>query len=129
MFNKIYNLEIFEFRARLAYDITYARIPRCTPFLHTSWTGNIYILYILHVTYICIPICVCKYMCFVCVSVRCVSVYVVCMHIYVCVYVYTEKKIRRYRHNYGSFTYIILEIYRKPRFACINSACMYIPTI
>ena len=33
-----------------------------------------------------------------------------------------KKKIRRYRHNCGSLTYIILEIYRKPRFACISSA-------
>ena len=40
-----------------------------------------------------------------------------------------KKKIRRYRHNCGSLTYIILEIYRKPRFACINSACVCIPTI
>ena len=39
------------------------------------------------------------------------------------------KKIRRYRHNCGSLTYIILEIYRKPRFACISLACMYIPNI
>ena len=41
----------------------------------------------------------------------------------------TEKKIRRYRHNCGSLIYIILEIYRKPRFACISLACMCIPTI
>ena len=40
-----------------------------------------------------------------------------------------KKEIRRYRHNCGSLTYIILEIYRKPRFACISSACMCIPTI
>ena len=40
-----------------------------------------------------------------------------------------KKKIRRYRHNFGSLTYIILEIYRKPRFACISSACMCIPKI
>ena len=39
-----------------------------------------------------------------------------------------KKKIRRYRHNCGSSIYIILEIYRKPRFACISSACMCIPT-
>ena len=40
-----------------------------------------------------------------------------------------KKIVRRYRHNCGSLTYIILEIYRKPRFACISSACMCIPTI
>ena len=40
-----------------------------------------------------------------------------------------KKKIRRYRNNCGSLTYITLEIYRKPRFACISSACMCIPTI
>ena len=42
---------------------------------------------------------------------------------------YTEKQIRRYRHNCGSLTYIILEIYRKLRFACISSVCMCIPNI
>ena len=40
-----------------------------------------------------------------------------------------KKKIRRYRHNCGSLTHIILEIYRKPRFACISSACMCIPNL
>ena len=40
-----------------------------------------------------------------------------------------KQKIRRYRHNCYSLTNIILEIYRKPTFACISSACMCIPSI
>ena len=37
-----------------------------------------------------------------------------------------KKKIRRYRHNCGSLTYIILEIHRKPRFAwLVQPVCVF----